>query len=453
MGLELIREADLILDDCGRPTPPPGYKVVPLPRAIAIRLIVNFAPDPISWGAEAAAFMQITPNPNSGTFSVEVLNTGAPGTPFSITVLGTAITVQLEIDGGGSPVTTGNSFVTLWAASAAAAFGTAEVVADGGLAPAGLALTTVTGGGAASVSGRVENKSNTLFVVKGVCVTPGNALELVPSFRIRWPSGRYFQQQPSGSPGLAQGAGAVFPGSRGANMFTLNATEDIPKGARIFVEAMNPPNGTVIITFWGELRYLVVDRGKLGDGAVSCIIGYPEGSVPDARSRLVRTVDDPIVALQRRPRYACGPNGNIMAPEWMLGNQCLAEVDDGRDEGAFNFASGSIDVGLNDASVGNAVIVPGSDDVFIRRMRPISTWPEGAAGTVAVSLRLPNGYSVTGGDYVPFETQQWLYFFPRLRVRAGDRLILDVTNKDATGAGGDQISTVFEFEGVKDRAA
>ena len=34
MGLELLTQADYVLNNCGRPVPPPGFKFVDLPRII-----------------------------------------------------------------------------------------------------------------------------------------------------------------------------------------------------------------------------------------------------------------------------------------------------------------------------------------------------------------------------------------------------------------------------------
>ena len=40
MGFELLKEADMVLDSCGRPSPPPGFKFVDLPRVINFTTIV-----------------------------------------------------------------------------------------------------------------------------------------------------------------------------------------------------------------------------------------------------------------------------------------------------------------------------------------------------------------------------------------------------------------------------
>jgi hypothetical protein len=118
-------------------------------------------------------------------------------------------------------------------------------------------------------------------------------------------------------------------------------------------------------------------------------------------------------------------------------------------------------VPLFDTSPNNAVIIPGNDDFIIRRIRAYSTWPEGVTGSPTFSLRLPNGFSVSGGDLLPLGGAvappafdglfEWLPFMPSIPTRAGERLILDVGSMNAAGPGNTSITTVFEFEGVRRR--
>jgi hypothetical protein len=336
MGLELLKEADYILDACGRPVPPPGFKFVDLPR------VINFT-------------------------------------------------------------------------------------------------TIVPGAGPVATQFRVTNNAKTLFLCRGISTTPA-----VP-YRIKWPNGRFFDQNPFDG---------QLPAGRAGTMLAFDREQPIEKGARIGVEHVGgpwvtppPPTGPVSIDFWGVLRYLIkeVDDGAEPPGNY-CIVGYP------AKARSQKTgswklslVDDPITALESIPRYMCGPNQNIMAPEFLLGDGSWWPTPAGCTDESFSFFSDPITVTVNDASYGHVVIVPGHDKVIVKRWRTRTTWAVETTGIPAVSMRLPNGYSITGGDFMPM-VYDWMPFFPTLGVTAGTRIVLDVTN---VGGVGTTLTTVVEFEGVK----
>ncbi len=368
MGLELLKEADYVLDACGRSIPPAGFKFVDLPRIIPYR-------------------------------SSTSVGEGVPG---------------------GQPA-----------------------------------------------AGRLSNNSNTLFLVRGIVLDSSG-----PNVRIKWPNGRYWNQNPG------QISAGGFPNGSGGNMIALNQEQPIERGARITIE-QSGGGGDLNIQFWGVLRYLLKDTGgpwgavpvelpgvSRGDGCIigypaeaagkppTCLIGYPLGARPgaggDRGGPALRMIENPIATYAGRPRIACGPNQNIMAPELLLGNQCGPDVP-ASDE-AFTFFSDPITVALNQQSFNNAVIVPGDADVVIKRFRTLNVWAGEEAGgaTPIAALRLPNGYSVTGGDMVPVSGLWWIPIFPPMRVEAGGRLILDVANFGGAGAG--SITSVFEFDAVKRRA-
>ena len=346
MGLELITEADKILDACGRFQAPPGFKFVDLPRALGTKVVVT-------------------------------AGEGTPGsTPFTV---------------------------------------------------------------------RLENKAKTLFLCDGIGMDAG-------SFRVKWPTGRYLQQNPMApvTPGTLLGLGA--------NQLAFNAEQPVEAGGRFVVEMTSQFIGTLNLVFWGRLRYLLKDSGSNGIGqSLSCVVGYPSAAQSIAGQNYpIQMMDDPREDLAQRPRYWCGPNGNILAPEWMLGNQCTDETPAGYRDDPYTFFSAPIVVPTFSRKYSNAVVIPGNYDVVIRRIRPIITWDPGVTGTPVFGLRLPNGYSYTGGDMVPITDTstgrplfQWLTVFPTLWVRAGDRLILDVADFGSSGVG--NITTQFEFEGVKRR--
>ena len=347
MGLELLKEADYILDACGRPVPPPGYKFVDLPRIIP--------------------------------YQTTVLNTGEGGISATPTLF------------------------------------------------------------------RLTNNANTLFICKGVAINTQTGI------RIKWPTGRFLNQNPS-SPSGASGFIEQFPNGVAGNMLSLQWPQLIEKGGRIGIEVWNA-GGVIKVEFWGVLRYLLKDTGDnlAADPNSQCIIGYPAWAnkkSPSPGSFKIEMIPDPIAALEALPRYACGPNQNIMAPEFLLGDSpSVGEVPDGYIDDSFTFFSPAYTIGVGGQSFGNAVIIPGQDDVVIKRWRSFSTWSAETVGTPVLGMRLPNGYSLTGGDLIPC-VFGWMPVFPTLRIPSGGRLILDVSNIDATG---DTITTTFEFDAVKRR--
>jgi hypothetical protein len=343
MALEILREADMVLNACGRPSPPAGYRWVDLPRVI-----------PFYWN----------------------LTVAAPSTPFQA---------------------------------------------------------------------RIANTADTMFVCMGIGI-PENAAN--GSFRIRWPDGRFFSQNPADSIN-------DYPIGAGPSMFALDQFRFIAPGQRISVELTAGVDETLEIAFWGVLRYLLKETSDtVTERDTTCIIGYPAGSKParvsrSDRSRMsVELMDDPMAALASIPRLKCSPNQNIMAPEFLLGNQYTPETPAGYRDDSFTFFSGPIAVVAGGTNYSNVVIIPGADDVVIKSVTPFITLTSDFFTIPTVAMRLPNGYSLTGGDMIP--ANLWpggSPAFPTFRVRAGDRLIIDMADTQAAGSG--TSTTVWQFDGVK----
>lgn len=342
MGLELLREADMILDACGRPSPPAGYRFVDLPRCIG--------------------------------------------------------------------------------------FSTSQIGGDEG--------------GRSSIpypySHRIQNTGPTLFLVRGI--STNNQL----NFRIKWPTGRYFNQ--------AVGVGGGFLNGFGSNQYALAEEVPVPQGERVTIEVQDDFNGGELqVALWGVLRYLLreVDGGQQSEAG--CIVGYPAIARPT--KGLVAQAEDPLQVLENIPRYWCGPNQNIMAPEALLGDQA-PDTPAGYYDEPYTLLSDPIVVatdGQPAQSLDNQILASGVEDVIIRRVRPISTWDVETTGILEFSIRTPSGFSVTGGDMIGSNGSfEWLPLFPPLRIRAGQRIIIDVSSVDGAEGGGD-ISTVFEFDCVKRR--
>jgi hypothetical protein len=371
MGLELLTQADYVLNACGRPVPPPGYKFVDLPKIIPFHR--TYAPQG-----------SLSPDPPGG-------------------------------------------------------------------------FNTVSG----PAQNRVENTSNTLFIVKGIMLNTDPV-----QVRIKWPSGRYWNQFPS--PNIDQTLNTTsFPQGTGGNLYALDEYQMWSKGDKVTIEFSGPNAGPVDIQFWGVVRYLLKDMGN-GAGEIdskTCIVGYPTQADPQGPpvclvgyptpiaaldGSTLRMMPDPIEVLKYRQRFECWPNGNIQAPEFRLGNQCETDTPPGYWDESYTFFSQPIIATDTLASYNNFLPVPGTEDVIIRRWRAIVTWSDGAVGNPAVAIRTPNGYSLMGGDQIPVKLGYWFPVFPTLKVLAGGGLIIDVMDQNETGSDV-SVTVTLEFDAAKRR--
>lgn len=299
---------------------------------------------------------------------------------------------------------------------------------------------------------RIENLSNTLFIARGIMLQTDPV-----QVRIKWPSGRYWNQYPSNNPAASVNAGANFPQGTGANLYAFDEEMPIERGGKVAIEMSGPTPGGVDIQLWGIVRYLLKATGDDlaqvdGETCVigypaqaqsqkgpNCLIGYPVSAGAKGQSGSVM-ITDPVAELKARERFHCWPNGNILAPEWALGNQC-----DGEGGEPFTFLSDVYTVAAGGQSYGNVVVIPGRADVRIRRWRAIVTWSDGS-GTPEVGFRSPSGYSVMGGDLIPINLGYWWPFFTTLLLKHGTSLIVDVGYPQFnTGT----VTVQIEFDGVK----
>lgn len=268
----------------------------------------------------------------------------------------------------------------------------------------------------APTQGRIANNRNYPFAVKGI-----NFQNYIPT-RIKWPSGKYLAQGPGASTSLEQ------PGAPLA-VLALNRDVVLDPGARASIEMTGADTGLVDLIFMGVLRIPI------------------KGNSMNASSSII----DPIAELEARPRFLCGPPQNIMAPEWALGNQCGEETPAGYEDESFTFFSPDVTVTIGSQVFDTVVQVPGGgDDVIIKRCRALSDYSNVTGGPPlpTFGLRLPNGYSITGGDLIPSPVLEYWPWVPSVRIRNNERLILDVADMVATGATG-SITSKLEFDAVR----
>lgn len=415
--IELLKQADYILSPCGRPQPPPGYRWVDLPYVISFHYQLGQS---ASTGEEPGGILNFSPAATlpQGVVVTISITTPAPliNQVFSLTVSGDTITVSGATDGAGSNTTlTGDVVAAIQASPAASALVNVSTP-DPTLGAPFLAPIHVTGGsvvGIGTSASRVENKARVPFLCRGVSfvrVQAGTAI------RIWWPNGRNLEQTVSAANFIQSGSG----------MRTLQPEVMIEPDGKITIEilpAAFPDGQTLFIYFWGVLRYLLKADGT-----------EPAPYLPD---------------ISRAPRIPGTSNQNIMAPEWRLGNQCTPETPDGYVDEPFTLYSSAIANPVGEATIGVPVEVPNDcEDFVIRNIQFNEVLDDTVnSGTAALQIRLPSGYSLTNGDYLP---NDWTGpVFPPLHVSGGGRIILDDADMDATGTG--NITTTVQFDGVKRR--
>ena len=412
MSIELLQQADYLLSSCGRPIPPPGMRWVDLPYVLTYRVQntqLNFISDEAGNGVN---FVSIAPPGVVVTINIPD-DSGVIGNPLLVTVSGQIINVQLATDGAGLNTSTFTDIATaIMALAAAAALVTATVFGNGAVVFGGPSNITVVQGtaiGIGAAASRIENKARVQFLCRGVSVVGA-----VAPYRIWWANGRNLEQVISGG---------SFTGS-GAGLRTLQPEVPIDPGGKIIIESGTlTSGGQALFYFWGVLRFLLKSQGD-----------EPEPYLPDT---------------SRAPRIPGTQNQNIMAPEWMLGNQCCPETPPGYWDEPFTLHSPAIANPIGLITVGIATEVPNDCDFFVvRNIQWNSVTDETVtAGFSAIQIRMPSGYSLTNGDYTP---QDWTGpLFPLLMVQGGGRIIQDFGDMDTAGTG--NITTVVRYDGVKRR--
>lgn len=406
MSVELLQQADYLLSSCGRPIPPPGARWVDLPYVLTYRV----------QNSQTATVHQVASAANGITFSstaipgvVVTINIVSGAGALTVTVSGQTVTITEDVAGSSM-----NAIVAAVAASGAAAalivgvaFGDGTQVLDG----LPLALTVVQGSavGIGAAASRIENKARVDFIVRGVSVSG-----TVGPYRIWWANGRNLEQVVS--------AGS-FTGS-GAGLRVIQPEVVIKPGGKLIIESGTITlGGQGLFYFWGVLRFLLFARGD-----------EPDPYLPDT---------------SRAPRIPGTQNQNIMAPEWMLGNQCCPETPPGYWDEPFTLHSPAVANPIGTITVGVATEVPNDCEFFIvRRVEWNSVSDETvSSGVSALQIRMPNGYSLTNGDYTP---QDWTGpLFPPMMVQGGGRIIQDFGDMDTAGTG--NITTVVRYDGVKRR--
>jgi hypothetical protein len=258
-----------------------------------------------------------------------------------------------------------------------------------------------------------------LGIGSGVIASPVN-------WRLRFPDGRYWNSQ--NAPG---------PFSFGSFRYVFQQPVECPPKSKLWVTLDGQTNqwtnaGGMSAVFEGLLRY-PIQGNPCGQGCA---------------------VDEAELAL---PRYQQDRNGNILAPEWRLGNQCYPETPRGYRDEAFTYAgflSNVIPVPWTGQIVANQQLPFESlCDFVIRRLgfAQISA-TSGAAGNLAVRIFDYTGYEITAG-FTPLGYGMFP-LFPECWVKGEAKtpsLFIDYQMLDGSGGGGGVINVQPIFGGVKRR--
>lgn len=156
-------------------------------------------------------------------------------------------------------------------------------------------------------------------------------------------------------------------------------------------------------------------------------------------------------------RYRQNPNGNIMAPEWRLGNQCHPETPKGMVDEAFEYVTplaSLVPVPWTGEIVPNVLFpIQGSSD-FIGRFfstQSPSTTGGSATGTIAVRIRTDTGYELTDGFTIASAISTVL--FPSLPLNAAGALYIDYMVVDGAGTANAVMNVQTVLCGVKRKRA
>jgi len=214
---------------------------------------------------------------------------------------------------------------------------------------------------------------------------------------------------------LARTTGWAMSMAGSVRFFALGGVSPVPV---VIVKG----GGSSAFYFWGVLRFPLLAKGD-----------EPSPYLPDT---------------SRAPRLPGTQDQNIMAPEWLVGNQCTPETPPGFWDEPYTLYSKAVANPVGTTTVGIPVEVPEDCEWFIVRNVQYNSVPDnGVTGAATVQIRLPMGYSLTDRDYLPAD---WTGpVFPVLSIKGAGRIILDFGDMDAAGAG--NITTTVQFDGVKRR--
>lgn len=283
---------------------------------------------------------------------------------------------------------------------------------------------------------RVSNQTGTIFYALGLAGSNSGL-----SFSLRWPSGRSLQVRR-----VAVGeVGINFPLGQNNHQWCFESPVPVGPGDSITVDCPAGFGGSVDLQFWGFVRWLLTVDEAAGAGLdCNCLVGYPAGGgrIPAEAAAMLPGVAE----VQAHPRYSCDPVGqNLAATAVQLGNQAY-------DPEPCEFETASVSLGYNEGVFDQRVIVPfiGLISITGIRLRVFwsANWPLDVSSDIQYSIRMPDGFQITGTDQVSNAALGFTPVFPSIPVRSGDRLSFDLVNATIGTSIEDATATVvIEFHG------
>ena len=429
MSIQLLKQADMVLSPCGRPLPPPGYRWIDLPYCLTW---VYQQPQTLAMSTQTSA-SRIENKSRVPFFSrgVSVIGAGMGAGAVAFRIWWPNGRNLEQLVSGANFAQSGAGLRTLMPEERVDPTGKVTIEAQQPAVSAGVLKVLNELSQGASFTNITQNTIQIAFVnsVPPAAATT-IAVNLVPVF--------------VPNVGTVIGTITVTVGNDGVNALNwsevLTVWSATPAAVALATMALVGPDSVagdlapgfspiyssviqtpIYMYFWGILRYLL-----RGDGT------EPAPYRPD---------------VSRAPRIGAGSNQNIMAPEWRLGNQCSPETPPGYVDEPYTLYSNPIANPVGETTVGYPVEIPNDCEwLIIRNIQYNSVYDDTVdSGVAAIQIRLPSGYSLTNGDYLPADWNGPI--FPPLAASGGGRIILDVADFDATGTG--NITTTVQFDCIK----
>jgi hypothetical protein len=152
-------------------------------------------------------------------------------------------------------------------------------------------------------------------------------------------------------------------------------------------------------------------------------------------------------------RYSRSPNGNILAPEWML-DLDFAEIPQGAVQTPYTYDSGTLQNGTGTLTAAGyqtiQIPVDSGWDFRARRFRFETTFTNTLAGQLMVKARDGSGYAMYS-DYAPLSQVQGAPYAADWCVRGGKSMLFDFQFRNVTGTG--TLTFTVIVDGARQRRA
>jgi hypothetical protein len=261
-------------------------------------------------------------------------------------------------------------------------------------------VSTLASGAISTITGYIPITGETYFMVRSIQGIPDSVANC--QIQIQWPDGTFFF---NGLSNLSLGCAI------GSFRRVLSKEMPCPPGTQITITLTNSAQGapvntqSIALVFEGVWRYML-------QGAD--VVPVPAG-------------------LAESKRYFQSPNGNILAPEWMLDTH-FAEIPSGIRRGPYTLVSLNGSIATPGGIQTLTVPVSSAYEIQVRRLTFNQSFSGGATGDLLVRPRDGSGYALYS-DYAPVLQVGDAPYAKDWCVRAGVNLFFDFLLRNTTGAG------------------